>query len=53
MNKTQALKILEEMTDKDFDEFLKVLPQRVHLLLKSHLIDWKKVLPQWYLKLRV
>jgi len=51
MTKEEALKILEKMTDKEFDGFLKNLPNRVHLLLKAGFVDWKKVLPQWYLKL--
>ena len=49
MSKKQALKILEDMPDKEFNAFLDNLPYRVQLLVKAHFVDWQEVLPQWYI----
>ena len=51
MNKQQALKKLETMTNQEFNQFLESLPARVQLLVKSNFVDWKETLPDWYLKL--
>jgi len=52
MSNEQALKVLEAMSDKDFNDFLNNLPMRTQLCVKSGLVDWKEVLPQWYIKTR-
>lgn len=50
MSESNALKILEAMPEEKFQTFFKSLPQRVQLLVKAGMVDWRKVLPQWYLK---
>ena len=45
-----ALKILEEMPEKKFQDFFKSLPLRVQLCCKGGLVDWREVLPYWYIK---
>jgi len=52
MTKTQALKTLEEMSDENFMSFLNNLPTRVQLCVKGGLVDWREVLPGWYIKQR-
>ena len=50
MTNQDALKILEEMPEPEFQEFFKSLPYRVQLCCKGGLVDWIEVLPQWYKK---
>ena len=50
MTKVQALKILEKMEEKEFQTFFKSLPKRVTMVIKAGFVDWKKVLPEWYIK---
>jgi len=50
MTNQDALKILEEMPEPEFQEFFTSLPYRVQLCCKGGLVDWKEVLPQWYEK---
>ena len=47
--KHEALKALEAMTDQEFNEFLGSLPARVQLLVKGRMVDWREVLPEWYI----
>jgi len=49
MIKEDALKILEEMSENEFQEFFTALPYRVQLCCKGGLVNWKEVLPQWYI----
>ena len=53
MTPKQALQKLKAMTDKEFNIFLKSLPQRVQIAVRGGLVDWKQALPQWYIKLQV
>lgn len=46
-----ALKKLEAMPEAEFQTFLKSLPQRVQLLVRGGMVEWKKVLPEWYIKI--
>ena len=48
--KRDALKKLEAMSDQEFDTFLASLPERVGLLVRSRMVDWREVLPEWYIK---
>lgn len=50
MDESEALKILEGMTDAQFNAFLQTLPERTQMLVRSRMCDWKKVLPAWYIK---
>jgi len=50
MEKEKALKVLEEMPEPEFQEFYKALPARVRLCCEGGLVNWKEVLPEWYLK---
>ena len=50
MTNQDALKILEEMPEPEFQEFFTSLLYRVQLRCKGGLVDWKEVLPQWYEK---
>ena len=49
MTKEDALEILEKMPENEFQKFFKSLPYRVQLCCKGGLVDWKEVLPQWYI----
>ena len=50
MNKEEALNTLERMSNKEFNLFLKTLPQRVQMLVRSGMTNWKEVLPTWFLQ---
>ena len=50
MNETEALEILENMPEEEFQEFFKSLPYRTQVGCRSGLLDWKEVLPKWYVK---
>jgi len=50
MTKETALGILENMPDDEFNEFLNNLPMRTQLCVKGGLVNWKDVLPDWYIK---
>jgi len=52
MTQAQALQKLEDMSDEDFMSFLNNLPMRVQLCVKGGLVDWREVLPGWYIKQR-
>ena len=49
MTNQDALKILEEMPEPEFQEFFTSLPSRVQLCCKGGLVDWKETVPQWYI----
>ena len=51
MTKEKALNILEKMTDRKFTTFLDNLPLRTQMLVKARFVDWREVLPQWYIEL--
>lgn len=46
----EALKILEEMPESKFQDFFSSLPARVRLVVSGGLVDWKEVLPEWYIR---
>ena len=50
MTKELALKALWSMSDKEFTDFLNSLPARVGLAVRSGLVKWVDVLPEWYIK---
>ena len=50
MEKSKALKLLEAMPDQEFNAFLSGLPARVGMLVRSRMVDWREVLPEWYIK---
>jgi len=53
MTQPEALKILEEMPEPEFQEFFNSLPARTRLCCQGGLVDWKEALPQWFIKLQV
>jgi hypothetical protein len=50
MTKEEALTKIEYMTNKEFHAFFESLPARVKLLVKAGMVNWKEVLPEWYIK---
>ncbi len=48
MTKKEALKILENMPENEFQEWFKSLPYRVQY--SCPVIGWKEILPEWYIK---
>lgn len=50
MDKVEALHILESMPEPEFQVFFKALPERVKLCCRGGLVDWRGVLPEWYVK---
>ncbi len=52
MNKAEALVILEAMPEPEFHAWFKELPARVRLCVGGGLVNWKDVLPEWYIKLK-
>lgn len=50
MTEEEALQKLDEMEDKEFMEFLDSLPPRVVLMVKGRMVNWREVLPAWYVK---
>ena len=50
MTEQEALNILEEMEEEPFQAFFQSLPSRTQLCCKGGLVNWKEVLPQWYIK---
>ena len=50
---SRALRMLEEMPEEDFQKFFKSLPARVQLVVKGGMSDWRVVLPQWFVKLKM
>ncbi len=46
--KPEALAALEAMTDEKFNAFLSKCPQRVQLLVRSRMVNWREVLPEYY-----
>jgi len=52
MNRQIALEVLEKMPENEFQKFFKSLPCRVQLCCKGGLVNWKEVLPLWYIKIK-
>jgi hypothetical protein len=52
MDTEKALKILMEMNEREFQTFFDSLPPRVKLMVKGGMVDWKEVLPQWYINFK-
>ena len=50
MSKIEAIKVLEEMPEDDFQSFFKGLPGRVQLLVKGGMVDWRECLSDWYIR---
>ena len=50
MTEQEALNILEEMEEELFQAFFQSLPIRTQLCCKGGLVNWKEVLPRWYIK---
>lgn len=48
--KRRALLKLEAMTDTEFNNFLSTTPQRTQMLIRSHLSDWREILPQYLIE---
>ena len=46
----EALQKLEQMPEKEFQSFFQLLPARVQILVRGGFVDWREVLPEWYLK---
>lgn len=50
MTNAEALNILENMPEVEFQEFYNSLPYRTRLCCEGGLVNWKDVLPQWWVK---
>ena len=50
MTNPEALKELENLSDEAFNIFLEGLPSRVKLMVKGRMVDWREVLPDWYIR---
>ena len=50
MTKAQALTILEELDEDEFQRWFTSLPQRVQMIVKARFVDWREILPEWYIK---
>ena len=50
MNEKEALTQLENMPEPDFQAWFEKLPGRVKLCCKGGLVNWREVLPQWYIR---
>ena len=50
MTEKEALQKLEDMDDPKFMAFLDSLPLRVSMMVKARMVNWREVLPLWYLK---
>ena len=48
MTRKEALEKLETMPEDKFQPFFKSLPYRVQLCCQGGLVNWKQVLPYWY-----
>ena len=52
MSKEEALKIIEAMPDDELQSFYQKLPARAKLGIHSGLVNWRDVLPGWYIHLQ-
>jgi len=50
MTQQDALAILEAMPEPEFQAFYRALPGRTRLLCEGGLVNWRDVLPNWYIK---
>lgn len=41
---------LEALPETEFQAFFAWLPERVRLLVRGRVVDWREVLPEWYAK---
>ena len=46
----EALIVLENMPEKQFQEWFRALPCRVRLMVGGGLVNWREILPIWYIK---
>lgn len=44
----EALAKLEALPEAEFQKFFAQLPERVKLLVRGGMCDWRETLPQWY-----
>jgi len=51
MTREDAMETLEQLPEEEFQEFFVKLPGRTQMLLKGGLVDWRDVLPEWYIKI--
>lgn len=51
MTKEKALAILNSMPEPEFQAWFQKLPVRVRLCVGGGLVNWRDVLPEWYVKL--
>lgn len=42
---------LECMPEPEFQAFFKQLPERTQMMVRTGLCDWRRVLPEWYVKI--
>jgi len=49
MKNSDALAKLEQMPEDEFQTFFKGLPYRVQFCCKGRLVNWRDVLPEWYI----
>ena len=53
MNEKEALTHLENMPEQEFQTWFEKLPARVKLCCKGGLVNWREVLPYWYIRNKV
>jgi hypothetical protein len=41
---------VETMSEEEFQAFFAWLPERVKLLVRGRMVDWREVLPEWLKK---
>ena len=46
----EALIVLENMPEKQFQEWFGDLPYKVRLMVGGGLVNWREILPIWYIK---
>jgi len=46
----KALLVLDTMPDEQFNRFLQWTPARVQMLVRGKMVEWRDVLPSWYVR---
>jgi hypothetical protein len=49
--KAEALKAIDGMDDKKLNEFIEKCPPRVQILVRGHMVDYREVLADWYMRI--
>lgn len=49
MELQEAIKIVEDMPEDEFQAWYKSLPYRTRLCVQGGLVDWREILGKWYI----